>query len=235
MAQLHYLLDDKNNEKKYLEQALALEPQTEREYRVLADEYMRRGKTDKAVLVLETAETKFPQNQRRKDMLLFVLMRTHNYERARELIKTIKPQTQSRALALERTKNTIAFLESMARHNSRYTKDILKDKVDYIRTHTQSNYKAVAQILQAYKVPLISVQYPMREIAPLKKILKNFPQTVFVDNCGSFVRGVMEKGYDYYFADCFAGDFGHCTREGNTLLANNIAAHIVPLLKKQNG
>jgi len=29
--------------------------------------------------------------------------------------------------------------------------------------------------------------------------------------------------YNDYFTDMFAGDFGHCTRKGNRLLAENIA------------
>lgn len=50
---------------------------------------------------------------------------------------------------------------------------------------------------------------------------------VFVDNNSIFRRAVKKKGYAEYFTDMFAGDFGHCTRKGNELLARNIAEVIL--------
>lgn len=40
-------------------------------------------------------------------------------------------------------------------------------------------------------------------------------------------EAVKKDGYDTYFVDRFAGDFGHCTVKGNKLLADNIAAAIL--------
>jgi hypothetical protein len=44
-----------------------------------------------------------------------------------------------------------------------------------------------------------------------------------VDNEKIFKNAIEEHGYAAYFIDSFAGDFGHCTREGNRLLADNIS------------
>jgi len=58
-----------------------------------------------------------------------------------------------------------------------------------------------------------------------------------VDNEKMFNEGVKREGYDEYFNDCFAGDFGHCTPKGNRLLAENIAGVIlteVPGINPEN-
>ena len=37
-------------------------------------------------------------------------------------------------------------------------------------------------------------------------------------------KAALEKGnYDEYFLDHFGGDFGHCTKKGDQLLAENVA------------
>ena len=35
------------------------------------------------------------------------------------------------------------------------------------------------------------------------------------------------REYSKYFSDTFANDFGHCTREGNRLIAENLADTIL--------
>jgi len=74
----------------------------------------------------------------------------------------------------------------------------------------------------------VCVQYPLRSVNPLKKIFKGFTQgVIFVDNEKIFKDAVAQEGYEAYFSDKFAGDFGHCTKKGNRLLAQNIANAIV--------
>jgi len=48
-----------------------------------------------------------------------------------------------------------------------------------------------------------------------------------VDNERIFKETVSNDGYEAYFKDAFAGDFGHCTEKGNRLLAENIANTII--------
>lgn len=92
---------------------------------------------------------------------------------------------------------------------------------------TKSNYLQIKKILDKYKIQLVSVQYPMRDLAPLKKMLDSESGIIFVDNSKVFKEAVRKDGFTAYFMDNFGGDFGHCTKKGNRLLAKNIASVIV--------
>jgi len=63
----------------------------------------------------------------------------------------------------------------------------------------------------------------MRSIEPLKRIFGDQQGIIFVDNEKVFKDAVRKQGYTQYFLDMFGGDFGHCTKKGNRLLAENIA------------
>ncbi|MFC2092113.1 tetratricopeptide repeat protein, partial [Elusimicrobiota bacterium] len=89
---------------------------------------------------------------------------------------------------------------------------------------TRDNYVRLAEILIDRKIECVCSGYPMRSIEPLKKMLKSFSNNViYVDNELIFKNAVARDGYDMYFTDMFGGDFGHCTRQGNSILAENIA------------
>ncbi|MFH1508463.1 MAG: tetratricopeptide repeat protein [Candidatus Omnitrophota bacterium] len=112
--------------------------------------------------------------------------------------------------------------------------EICAKKANNIRSKNQNpatvnNYRAIKKILDKRKIKLICVQYPMRNIEPLKKIFKEEAEgsIVFVDNEKIFKDAVRKEGYKEYFKDMFAGDFGHCTAKGNMLLAENIANAIL--------
>ncbi|MDP8236915.1 MAG: hypothetical protein P9M08_11070, partial [Candidatus Erginobacter occultus] len=103
------------------------------------------------------------------------------------------------------------------------------------QVQTIENYRKIADVLQERGIRLGCVQYPMRSIDPLKKILAGKPGVIFVDNGEIFREAVNQNGFDYYFIDCFGGDFGHCTQAGNNLLARNIADTILQELFKTAG
>lgn len=84
------------------------------------------------------------------------------------------------------------------------------------------NYLKLYQSLQARNIPLIAVQYPRRSIEPLELIFGNKKNVWLVDNQLSFEQQVANQGYDSVFIDNFAGNFGHCSVEGNTLIVQNI-------------
>jgi len=108
--------------------------------------------------------------------------------------------------------------------------DIYAERANNLRNRfyssiTVNNYHMLKQILDKRKIKLICVQYPVRNIAPLKKMFKEEMEgsIVFVDNEKIFKDAVRKEGYKEYFRDMFGGDFGHCTKKGNRLLAENIA------------
>jgi len=71
----------------------------------------------------------------------------------------------------------------------------------------------------------------MRNIDSLKKMLDGTRGVIFVDNERNFKEAVKKEGFNEYFNDMFAGDFGHCTAKGNRLLAENIANEILKSLE----
>ena len=90
------------------------------------------------------------------------------------------------------------------------------------------NYRRLKEILDRRGVQLVCVQYPMRSLASLRKMLQGHDDgIIYVDNERIFRDAVKRDGPSEYFRDMFAGDFGHCTRKGNELLAGNIAGVIL--------
>lgn len=90
-----------------------------------------------------------------------------------------------------------------------------------------NNYRKLKKMLDKKKVKLVCVQYPMRNVLPLKKIIAEIETIIFVDNEKLFKKAIRSEGYNEYFLDNFGGDFGHCTMKGNRLLAGNIAKVIL--------
>lgn len=97
----------------------------------------------------------------------------------------------------------------------------------YYAPKTVDNYREIKRILDKRGIRLVCIQYPMVCAQPLKEIFQGQDQPVFVDNDELFKRALEKSGARQYFADMFAGDFGHCTPKGNRLLAENIADTIL--------
>jgi tetratricopeptide (TPR) repeat protein len=93
----------------------------------------------------------------------------------------------------------------------------------YYNPVTTDNYRKLKKLLDKKAVKLVCVQYPIRSIGTLKEIFYGDAGVLFVDNESIFKEALKRESYKEYFSDMFAGDFGHCTRKGNGLLAENIA------------
>jgi len=98
---------------------------------------------------------------------------------------------------------------------------------------TVNNYRMLKQILDSRKIRLVCVQYPLCSVAALKKIFEGQEGVIFVDNEEIFKNAIFREGYREYFVDMFGGNFGHCTKEGNRLLAKNIADAILKVVFKK--
>ncbi|MBU1124445.1 MAG: hypothetical protein KKC84_00280 [Candidatus Omnitrophica bacterium] len=91
------------------------------------------------------------------------------------------------------------------------------------------NFRRLKKILDTRQIPLVCVQYPLRSTDLLKEIFAQDNTVILVDNQKLFQKAVRKDGYEAYFIDMFAGDFGHCNEKGNRLLAEHTAQ---VLLKK---
>ncbi|MFA4984572.1 MAG: tetratricopeptide repeat protein [Candidatus Omnitrophota bacterium] len=97
----------------------------------------------------------------------------------------------------------------------------------YYNEVTRYNYNKLKEIVLERGIKLVCVQHATRSVGPLKKLLGYSDGIIFVDNERLFKEALKRDRYEYYFEDNFAGDFGHCTIEGNKLLAGNVARTIV--------
>jgi tetratricopeptide (TPR) repeat protein len=96
---------------------------------------------------------------------------------------------------------------------------------------TNVNYQKVKKALDTNKIKMVCVQYPTLSVANLKNIFPHATDIIFVDNEQVFKNALKQYGYSYLFVDMFAGSFGHCTKEGNEILARNIAGAIKEYIK----
>ena len=96
-----------------------------------------------------------------------------------------------------------------------------------LSTLTARNFQTLQHILNERKINLVCVQYPLRKLADLMLNFVDMTNVVFVDNEKNFKDAVDKNGFDYYFIDAWGGDTGHCSPEGNKLLAENIASAII--------
>ncbi len=109
-----------------------------------------------------------------------------------------------------------------------YDKKAKELELNYYIPMTIGNYNKLKAILDKRGIVYVCVQYPMRNLEPLKKIFQgNAEGILFVDNENIFKEALKKSGYKEYFTDMFGGDFGHCTKKGNQLLAENIARVIL--------
>jgi len=92
---------------------------------------------------------------------------------------------------------------------------------------TRTNYRKLAQTITSRGIKLVCVQYPVRAVESLKRLVGDGSGVVFVDNEKVFKDALRENNYKDIFTDFFGGDFGHCTAKGNYILAENIANVIV--------
>lgn len=109
-------------------------------------------------------------------------------------------------------------------------------KSSYYAPETRANYRAIRDILYAKHIQPVFVQYPLRNIRPLRSIFDNEidrNKIIFVDNESSFKKLVEQSSYDLYFVDRALGDTGHATGQGNYVLASNIAQKILEKVPSQ--
>lgn len=94
---------------------------------------------------------------------------------------------------------------------------------------TKANYCALKKILDIKGITYICMSYPCISTDMFSLFFTPLEQKeiIFVDNEKCFKDGIKMNGYRRYFIDVFAGEFGHCTKKGNELIARNLASAIL--------
>ena len=88
---------------------------------------------------------------------------------------------------------------------------------------TFHSYDVVIDRVMAEVGTLVVIQYPVRSIEPLELMIPEQEGVFFVDNESSFKDGIRANGFNAYFVDHYAGDFGHTSELGHYLVACNTA------------
>ncbi len=164
----------------------------------LADILVEQGQFEEAIVYYLRQISVDPQKEGVFDKLVHCYNKTGQPEKAREILAH-HPKSQG------------GKIKRMPQESGSYN------------AVTKDNYLKLVKMTAQRRVPLIAVQYPHRSVAPLREMLSSANGVVFVDNEKVFSEALAARPYDEIFVDRFAGDFGHCTPDGNKLLASHVA------------
>ena len=98
----------------------------------------------------------------------------------------------------------------------------------------KENYIKLTKALRERQIRPVYIQYPIRDVEVLKRMVraeKDYDNIIFVDNQASFQDALNPERYFDYFTDRNYDDMGHCTPDGNRILASNIADAILTHLQ----
>jgi len=209
--------------------AIAINPENELAYAELGDIYKAQKKFEKAEEMYIKALEINPLNNIAFRILALWYIRDGMFGKAEKLCKKILMVNPQRDDALG-----MLAICYQAQGNLDLA-DKYFEETDLLRTQffnptLARNYQKLKGLVTERGIQLVCVQYPMRKMENLKRMVTEPQGTIFVDNEDIFKKALQAGSYGDFFTDCFAGDFGHCTPKGNRLLAGNIADSILPVL-----
>ena len=104
----------------------------------------------------------------------------------------------------------------------------------YYNPITRQNYLKLYRLLSERGIKLIVMQYPTLDVDELKKMFKGDEEIIFVSNEENFKKVLVSSPYEEYFIDRVLQEsktFGHATKKGNQLIADNLAQVILDVTK----
>jgi len=209
---------------KLFKKAIEINPESDIAYVGLADYIWDQGKWREAEKLLEKALELNPKND-----AAYVKLAYYYYWYPDKLVESEK--LLEKALKINPKNDDIYYQQSRLSYRknkkrktaNEYSHETSKTAWDLYAPATIYNYQMLRKTAANKGIKLVFMQYPLRSVEPLKKIFKNKEGLVFVDNEQIFKEAVARENYDKYFVDRFGKNFGHCTIEGNKLLAQNAA------------
>ncbi|MEN8181235.1 MAG: GDSL-type esterase/lipase family protein [Myxococcota bacterium] len=100
---------------------------------------------------------------------------------------------------------------------------------------TRDSLNRMGSLLEEEGIVFVAMQYPLRSVDTLRFMLGGRAEAIYVENETVFRKAVAERGYNALFVDRVAGDFGHCSEEGNRLIAQNLVATVFEPMFSQEG
>lgn len=207
-----------------LKKAIEIDPESYEAYIELGWCHRGQDKYEKSEEMFKKALEIDPKITWIYDELVWCYKNQRNYDEAEEILKKaieINPKN-------DRICGILAQLyeeQGENRSAEEYFRKANRLRLGYYNPITQYNYQRLKEIVAKRGIKLVCVQYPARSVEPFKKMFKDKEGIIFVDNEKIFkeAEALKQVNYNEYFKDMFGGDFGHCTRKGNRLLAENIA------------
>lgn len=239
MARINDLCENDAKAIKEFNNLLLLDPDNDEVKALLGASYMRRSKKHKAAEAFSNMKDKY------SDCTSFLYLKyyynSHKKSAAEiqliQKMKKILKEKDPRSFCYDRIAGCLGvyYLESKnLQEAERYFNYAKAVRRLHAWSDTKKNYQMLKEESSKNGIILLCVQYPLRDVNELKSYFFNdSSNVVFVSNESNFKSAVVKAGYNYYFEDMFAGDFGHCTKEGNRLLAQNIAECILKLIRKK--
>ena len=207
---------------------IALSPNALSPYGQIAHVYRREKKIAELETLLRDSLKITPKTTRLSLLLSLelglTLMDLKKYDEAEAVFKETQANKQPDSVDLNdrAAQSLVSALQAQGKTAEAQAVQV-KNLPSYYQPATVENYQKIRTLTKERGVLLVCMQYPMRPIAPLKQIIERGDDVFFIDNEDIFKDAVAASNYDDYFSDRFAGDFGHCTKKGNLLLAGNVA------------
>ncbi len=185
--------------------------------------YERQKKLKEAEIQYEKSIELDPQNIYTILGLAWLYKKQGKYAQAEELLRKAAVtgyKEQEKYAALSVLYRETGNLKLSQKYKRKSDQLIIKE---FYQPETQANYLQLKRILDKRGVKYLCMQYPTRSIEPLRMIFNSESNIIYVDNESIFKDALKKDDYGKYFSDMFGGDFGHCTIEGNRLIAKNAA------------
>src|SRR5687767_14064400 len=92
---------------------------------------------------------------------------------------------------------------------------------------TRENYRHIARTLRERGIRFFAMQYPLQAPEPLASIFPPEWRVPVIRNDRNFREALRERPYGALFQDRFAGSFGHCSKDGYTLIAHEVVRRLL--------
>jgi len=193
------------------------------------------GRTEEAEALLRGAVEMAGASPRARVELARLCMQTDRLDEAERILASATEQVAPLYVIAQYSWDArpsdpyLAAVELARLYERRGDQEIARRVIDRIEPNrmTFHNYQRLVDEVMARVGRLVILQYPVRALAPLKAMIPEQEGIVFVDNESCFKEAIARDGFNALFIDHFAGDFGHTTREGHTLIARNAARVIL--------
>ncbi|MBR3627960.1 MAG: hypothetical protein IKN42_03825 [Elusimicrobia bacterium] len=153
-----------------------------------------------------------------------------------ELLNTIYEDTTIKPEFRYGIKGITCMLNGQFDSGEKYLDMADSERLKYDYSEISKKYEKILDSVIPEGIIYIAMQYPVRDIGSLQKIIEKtkYADSVFyISNKNVFRTALKEDNRKDIFRDLFAWDFGHCTKYGNMLIANNLAQVIKIILDEQ--